>query len=356
MHKSKYHVIGLMSGSSLDGVDLAAVEFTHNQVEWSFSLKAAACYPYSEEWRLRLEKSYHASDGFRRELDKAYGSYLATLIRQFAWENNFQPDLIASHGHTVFHQPEAGKTLQIGSGEQMARETGFLVVNDFRSEDVAKGGQGAPLVPIGDRLLFADFNACLNLGGIANISFEQQNKRIAFDICIANQALNYLAKKAGHPFDENGAIAASGKLDMHLLRQLDKADFFSLPAPKSLGREFFEKHHLTLIEGNHVHVADAMHTYCHHIAAQIAKSADALEVGKILVTGGGAHNSFLINTLKRQTKHEIVIPHASVIDFKEAIVFAFLGLLKSLDQINVLASATGASSDSSSGIIWQPHS
>lgn len=350
----KYSVIGLMSGSSLDGVDLAAVSFEKSGENWYFRVQSTACYPYPETWKKALEKAYSADEKYRDELDFSYGEYLGQLVNDFIKTKDLNPDFVASHGHTIFHQPELGKTLQIGHGKVLANTTGLLVVNDFRTEDVRKGGQGAPLVPIGDRLLFNQYEACLNLGGIANVSFEANGTRKAFDVCIANQALNYLAQKTGNQFDEDGSIAGSGKLDTQLFEFLEKPDFFTLPPPKSLGREFFERFHLALLDADTWSVEDKMHTYCVHIAKQIAMSLRQLPAGKILVTGGGAHNQFLIDTIRQQTHHQVIVPDHQLIDFKEAIVFAFLGVLKLRAETNVLASVTGAGSDSSSGEIWHP--
>ncbi len=353
--KQQYCVIGLMSGSSLDGVDLAAVSFVKKADQWQFQVQASWCYPYPAEWKKALQKAYTADETYRSELDLTYGGYLAQLVNDFIRKHKLSPDLIASHGHTIYHQPEAGRTLQIGNGNVLVKKTGLTVVNDFRSEDVRKGGQGAPLVPIGDRLLFNQYEACLNLGGIANVSFEEYGYRKAFDVCIANQALNFLAQKAGRQFDDGGLMAASGKLDEQLLELLEKPVFFALPAPKSLGREFFESFHLSLLESETYSLEDKLHTYCVHIGRQIANSLNQLPAGKILVTGGGTHNTFLMEIIRQQSKHQVIVPDNQLIDFKEAIVFAFLGLLRLRSEINVLSSVTGADSDSSSGKIWLPN-
>ncbi len=270
----------------------------------------------------------------------------------FAKKHNVAPDFVASHGHTIFHRPEEHYTLQIGDGQELAKACGFTVINDFRTEDVSKGGQGAPLVPIGDKLLFGDYEICLNIGGIANVSYDEDGKRIAFDLCIANQALNYLAQMKGLPYDRDGELARSGEVDITLLKQLNRHPFYGLYPPKSLGREFFEANQKELLQG--LSVPDLLATFVEHIALQIALGVSHLPKGKILVTGGGARNKFLMERLQARSSHEVVIPDKMIIDYKEALVFAFLGLLRVEGKTNVLASVTGAESDSCSGRIWRP--
>ena len=270
------------------------------------------------------------------------------------------PDFVASHGHTIFHRPEEHYTLQIGNGQELAKACGFTVVNDFRSEDVSKGGQGAPLVPIGDKLLFSDYEMCLNIGGIANISYEEDGKRLAYDLCIANQALNYLAQLKGLDYDKDGHLARSGEVDFTLLKKLNNQPFFLQDPPKSLGREFFETYQKDLLDcgtrdsgTTGLSVEDRLATFVEHIALQIAIPISLLPKGKILCTGGGARNTYLIERLQARTKHEVVVPEKRIIDYKEALVFAFLGLLRMEGKTNVLSSVTGASSDSCSGRIWK---
>ena len=224
-----------------------------------------------------------------------------------------------------------------------------MTINDFRSEDVSKGGQGAPLVPIGDRHLFAEYPICLNIGGIANVSYEMNGRRVAYDICMANQLLNYLANKLGYDYDNNGQFAKQGKVDKELFDILNDNAYYKQDAPKSLGREFFENVQHKIIDESSLSINDLLATATEHIAHQIVKSTDNLEKSKMLVTGGGAKNNFLIERICSLSKHEIVIPDVMITDFKEALIFAFLGVLKMEGKINVLSSVTGASSDSSSG-------
>jgi anhydro-N-acetylmuramic acid kinase len=258
--------------------------------------------------------------------------------------------LIASHGHTIFHQPEKGFTFQLGNGASIAAETGIPTVADFRTGDVALGGQGAPLVPVGDKLLFSDYESCLNLGGFANISFDQHGKRIAFDICPVNFILNDLAQKSGWPYDTGGELGRSGNMNRELLEQLNQLAFYRQSPPKSLGREWMNHYFMPLMAADEIPLNDQLRTAYEHIAIQISNASPVH--GKMLVTGGGAFNTFLIERLKHHLKCEIVIPHAEIIQFKEALVFAFLGLLRFMGEINCYASVTGARRDSSAGVTY----
>lgn len=348
-----FKVIGLMSGSSLDGVDIAYVNFSHDRKRWFFQIVEAGNVPYPTYWKKQLSEAFNKSEEELVELDKEYGKYLGTITKRFIDKYELEPKLIASHGHTIFHRPEEGFTLQIGDGQEIANATGIMTINDFRTEDVSKGGQGAPLVPIGDRHLFSDYPICLNIGGIANVSYEMNGRRIAYDICMANQLLNYLANKLGYDYDNNGQFARRGKVDKVLFDILNDNEYYKHDAPKSLGREFFENVQHKLIDESSLSVNDLLATATEHIACQIVKSTDMLEKAKMLVTGGGAKNDFLIERICALSKHEIVVPDVMITDYKEALIFAFLGVLKMEGKINVLSSVTGASSDSSSGKVFQ---
>ena len=356
--------IGLMSGSSLDGLDLAFVRFEEEGGKYRFHILEAETLPYPEHWKTMLAEAFHKQPEDLVQLDKDYGRYLGEQVLAFAQKHNATPDFVASHGHTIFHRPEEHYTLQIGDGQELAKACGFTVLNDFRSEDVSKGGQGAPLVPIGDKLLFSDYEICLNIGGIANLSYDEGGKRIAYDLCIANQALNYLANMNGLDYDRDGELARSGEVDITLLKQLNRHPFYGQFPPKSLGREFFEANQKELLDDRRtagrgtagrdvLSVPDMLATFVEHIALQIALPISFLPKGKILCTGGGARNKFLIERLQARTKHEVVVPEKQIIDYKEALVFAFLGLLRMEGKTNVLASVTGAESDSCSGRIWK---
>lgn len=347
-------IIGLMSGTSLDGLDIAACLFSCQNEQWNFQLLKADTIEYDLPLKKKLSGLMAANALEYVQTDFEFGYYIGNQVRRFLDKNELQADLIASHGHTVFHQPQSGFTAQIGHGACIAARTGLPVVYDFRSLDVALHGQGAPLVPIGDQLLFSDFDFCLNLGGIANISFDNIfGDRIAYDICPVNMVLNALAGKLDKPYDENGSEAASGKLQSELLQKLDGLDFYALPGPKSLGREWVEKKIFPLLHQYDIPIADKLHTFCLHIANQIHKTLRSApnKNGKLLITGGGAFNTFLIDTFKHTFPGEIKIhlPDHSVIEYKEAIIFAFLGYLRSLGLTNTLSTVTGADRNSCSG-------
>lgn len=349
---NKYNVIGMMSGTSLDGLDIAAVEFFYDYKTWSFKIIQSETLVYSKEWGKRLRSSTETSGEKLIRLHADYGRFLGQEVNRFIKKTGFVPEIIASHGHTVFHQPENHFTFQVGSGAYIAAETGIVTIADFRSGDVALGGQGAPLVPVGDRLLFSKYESCLNLGGFANISFERNNERAAFDICPVNFVLNFLAQKEGLPYDKNGELGKKGNVNYDLLDQLNRLSFYKQNPPKSLGKEWMDNYFFPVIKASNLSVSDNLRTAYEHIAIQIAKAAPGR--GRMLVTGGGALNTFLIECLKDKCKAEIVIPEDEIIDFKEALIFAFLGLLRNLGEINCYSSVTGAGKDSSSGVIFLP--
>lgn len=356
----KTNIIGLMSGSSLDGIDLVDVDFWHDG-KWHFEIVAKDNYDYDDDWRNSLANAFYIDnvktfpETSLHALDIRYGQFLGQVTKQFIDKYSLKPEFVASHGHTIFHKPQEHYTLQIGDGQALANECGITVINDFRTEDVLKGGQGAPLVPIGDKLLFSDYPICLNIGGIANVSYDVDSQRIAYDICIANQALNYLANRLSMPYDKDGLKARSGLIDNQLLSTLNSHPFYSQKYPKSLGREFFEDNIKPLLE-NRDDIANLMATFVEHIAIQIGESVMTFpETSQLLITGGGAKNKFLVERIQAHTKHHVVVPSDDIIDYKEALVFAFLGLLRSRNEINVLKSVTGAESDSSSGKIFHPN-
>ena len=363
----KYNIIGLMSGSSLDGIDLVDVDFW-NDGKWHFEIVAKDNYDYDDEWRNALSNAFHVRANHHsplQQLDYHYGQLLGQTTKRFIDKYHLHPEIVASHGHTIFHRPQEHYTLQIGDGQALADTCGVMVINDFRTEDVLKGGQGAPLVPIGDKLLFADYPICLNIGGIANVSYDVDGQRIAYDICIANQALNYLAGRyrthgdVSLQYDRDGIIARSGTIDNQLLTILNSHPFYTEKYPKSLGREFFEENIKPLLE-NRDDIANMMATFVEHIAIQIGNSINVCNVqtrfiaSQMLITGGGAKNKFLVERIQAHTKHQVVVPSDDIIDYKEALVFAFLGLLRNINEINVLKSVTGAESDSCSGKIFHP--
>jgi len=352
--KNSYRVIGLMSGTSLDGVDLAFCVFTKQEDKWSYQIEVAETSTYSNEW-LSLLPTLMQADAFTfSKANTDLGVYFGQLIRTFIDKHHLETDFIASHGHTVFHQPGIGLTVQIGNGAAIAATCGLPVVCDFRSGDVALGGQGAPLVPVGDVLLFSDFDFCLNLGGFSNVSYQVEGRRIAFDICPVNTILNALSERVGLKFDRSGLIARTGTIDPQLLSDLNDQDFYSLIPPKSLGFEWSNEHIWPLINASSLPVQDILRTVVEHIATQIATSLSGFEKGRLLLTGGGAKNIFLIERIATLTKHKLVIPSELIIDYKEALIFAFLGVLRVREEVNCLSSVTGASRDSVCGAIYLP--
>ena len=342
-------IIGLMSGTSLDGVDLACCRFVEEDGVLDWALLAAETIPYDEGWRKRLSELENTSAYEYALANVELGHYLGRLVREFVKKNGLKADCVASHGHTIFHQPQLGLTTQIGDGDAIAAECGLPVVFNFRTLDVALGGQGAPLVPIGDRLLFGDCDACLNLGGIANISYGSDS-RIAFDICPCNMALNMLAQKVGLTYDKGGEMAKSGSVVEELLSRMNSLGYYAQPSPKSLGKEWFVSEFRPIVGGNEYDVKDVLRTSVEHIAQQIATVVNDSEIRSLLVTGGGAKNSFLIERLRRLApKCEVTVPSEDIIDYKEAIIFALLGYLRLNGKTNCLKSVTGASHDNVGG-------
>ena len=348
---SHYKVIGLMSGTSLDGLDLAFCEFTFDG-KWSFKLVEAETIRYSAAMTDMLQSIGMKSAAELAEAHLQYGAFLGKSVKQFEQNKKVSSDFVSSHGHTIFHQPKKGYTFQLGSGASLAAESGRNVVCDFRTTDVALGGQGAPLVPVGDRLLFSEFEYCLNLGGIANISFEKNGKRIAFDICACNIVLNVLAEKKGMSFDEDGKMARAGFVNEQLLNELDALAYYHHPFPKSLGREDIDREIFPLLEKANLSVEDAAATFCRHIANQISRIVEGSS-NKMLVTGGGAYHSLLVEQIKHSCDVQVIVPERKIIEFKEAIIFAFLGVLRMRNEVNALSSVTGAKKDSSGGAIYR---
>lgn len=352
--KNVYRAIGLMSGTSLDGADLASCIFTLKDYIWSYQIEVAETFSYPEEWLSLLPTLRQVNAFSYAKANSDLGYYFGKLIKGFIQSNKIEADFVASHGHTVFHQPRIGLTTQIGSGAAIAVTCGLPVICDFRSTDVGLGGQGAPLVPIGDALLFSDFAFCLNLGGFSNVSYNVGGKRIAYDVCPMNTILNKLALRVGLDFDRDGLMARSGNVDSMLLERLNELAYYMLKPPKSLGFEWNDENVWPLINASSLPVHDLLRTVVEHVAIQLANSMSSLERGKMLVTGGGAKNVFLIERFAAHTKHELVVPSDLMIDYKEALIFAFLGVLRVRGEVNCLSSVTGASRDSVGGGIYLP--
>ncbi len=351
---NKYRILGLMSGTSLDGLDLALIEFSVGK-SWQFKIIASSTQAYTKAWEEKLATAHTLVGVELIALHVAYGAHLGKQCQAFLRKNKIRSiDAIASHGHTIFHQPDRGFTFQLGDGQVIHAMTGIKVVYDFRSLDVLLGGEGAPLVPVGDRLLFPSFDVCLNLGGIANLSMEVGRKRKAFDLCFCNMALNHLMKEVGKPFDKGGALASRGEVDQDLLVDILSAYQEIRKKRKSIGREFFEQAIQPILEDKSIPLANRLRTVCESVAIEVAGALQASGKNfKILATGGGALNRFLIQVMRERLegKAEIILPSREIIEFKEALIFAFLGLLRLRNEINVLSSVTRARRDSCSGTV-----
>lgn len=349
-----YKVVGIMSGTSMDGIDLAHCTIEENNNSWKYTINAATTIEYDEKWRLRLSKLRSQSAYNFVRTDRYYGEYIGLLVNDFLKENDLSADLIASHGHTIFHQPENNLTTQIGDGNAISAVTGIPSVTNFRAIDVVLGGQGAPLVGIGDSLLFGEYDMCLNIGGFANISANVQGQKVAYDICPANILLNRIAREFDMEFDEDGKIAEKGKIDYDLLADLNNIEYYQQPYPKSLGREWINQNFWNIVRECKIEKEDKMKTLVDHIAGQIGQNIDQLAGDdsskvRVLATGGGVLNPVLVDYIKSSTDAEIVVPDAQLINYKEALVFALMGVLRIQNKPNVLASFTGADRDSVSG-------
>lgn len=355
MLKENYNVIGVMSGTSLDGVDIAHVMFFKNSAEWQFQIHEATTIPYPKEWEDLLRNAIHLNSEELQVLNVSYTNFLGKLVDDFIQQHAIKGlDAVCSHGHTVLHQPDLGYTLQIGNLPVLADLLKLTVVCDFRVQDVALGGQGAPLVPIGDHYLFATYDQCVNLGGFSNISMIANGQRISFDICPVNVLLNPIAQELGFAYDNKGKLAKSGEIHSELLQQLNTLSFYQQKAPKSLGMEWAIKEIHPLLKSYTISRKDLLRTLVEHIAIQIASVLK--ENYKVLFTGGGSYHQFLMERIAFHAPLvQIEIPEPKIIDFKEALIFGFLGVLKLRNEVNVLKSVTGASKDHSSGTILTPN-
>jgi anhydro-N-acetylmuramic acid kinase len=342
--------IGLMSGTSLDGLDICLCRFVRNNNKWDYDIIVAETYNYSSEIKEKLATAQHMTALQFVNFHSAYGKYIGKTVRQFIEKYKATPSIVASHGHTIFHQPASGFTFQIGCGADIAIQCGVDTICDFRTSDIAAGGQGAPLVPVGDRLLFSDFNYCLNLGGFANISYEKEGNRIAYDICPVNYVLNHYTRSIGKEYDEDGGLAAEGNINNELLESLNNLDFYAHQGPKSLSREWVEDAVIPLIESYDISLNDKLRTFCEHVAMQIGH---AVGYGDIFVTGGGAFNLFLLERIASYIKGIIKKPDMQLINYKEALIFAFLGVLYLTNQKNCLSSVTGSRSDCIGGALYK---
>lgn len=362
-----YRAIGVMSGSSLDGLDIAFAEFQENAGQWSYEIRETDCYLYSHEWSEKLRTATSLNGMDYQLLHAEYGHYIGQQINGFIDQKNlnYQIAIISSHGHTTYHVPSKKMTAQLGDGAAIAAETQLPVVTDLRSLDVAFGGQGAPIVPIGEKLLLGNYQYFLNIGGIANLSCKTE-PYVAFDVCAANRVLNMLAAIAGKDYDDRGEMARRGNTDENLLQQLNSLNYYKEPFPKSLANEFGTDVVYPMIRESANDAHDALRTYIEHIVVQITESirnvqrSMPLATGinaqcSMLVTGGGAFNDFLVERLKEQLKElnvELVVPDEKLVKYKEAMIMAFMGVLRWRQEYNVLSSVTGATRDSIGGALW----
>ena len=355
-----YKVIGIMSGSSLDGMDIVYTELQEKTGGWDFEIKHASCIAYDKAWERKLQEAVDltAKDYLLLHID--YGQFTGQKINEFIDENKLhhQVNLISSHGHTTFHLPQNKMTHQLGDGAAIAAETKLPVVSDLRSMDVAFGGQGAPIVPLGEKLLFGNYNYFLNIGGIANISINKENEMIAFDVCAANRVLNMLAGEKGLAYDDEGKTSSLGSINEDLFQKLNALDYYKLPHPKSLANSFGTDKVFPLLKSFSIKIEDRLRTYTEHICEQIKKSLQPYksdEVQKLFITGGGAFNTFLVERLQKNLEEmnfEIFIPDNEVVQYKEALIMALLGVLRWREQYTVLASVTGAIRNSIGGALW----
>ena len=351
-----YNVIGLMSGSSLDGLDIAFVEITDVRNDWSYEIKEAACIPFEDSLRAQLKQAAALPVPEFLRLHTRLGKWMGEQVNLFIENNQLHHKVhfIASHGHTVFHEPQNSTSTQIGDGACIAATTGLTTISDLRNMDVALGGQGAPIVPLADRMLFKEYHFCLNIGGIANITVNTESP-VAFDISPANQLLDYYAQKMGRSYDEGGDLARSGTVNQALLQQLNAQPYYTLPAPKSLNNDFSATLH-QLADASGLSSVDILATYTAHIADQVAaamKTYPAEAGQKMLITGGGAFNSYLVEQLQTALPDsELVVPEQALIKHKEALAMGLMGVLRWREEHNVLSSVTGASRNSIGGAVW----
>ena len=343
--------IGLMSGTSTDGLDIIAVTFENKFDKIQYTIHESSTIHYNDAWRKRLLNAVNLPALELRKLDIDFGNWMADQVNTFCENKNWKADFIASHGHTVFHQPENGFTLQIGNGAELAAKTGITSICDFRQGDISLGGQGAPLVPIGDELLFNEYTYCLNLGGFANVSYEEKGERIAFDISALNVVLNELSRRLGYEYDHAGEIASKGTILPSLLERLNALKYYQQTAPKSLGTEWVKSTIDPILNDySDEDVPNLLATMGYHFAQQIGNQLQM--EGKTLVTGGGAKNTWLIKQIKRFCVSTLEVPTTNLIDNKESLIFALLGYLRLLEIPNTLSSVTGADRTISSGAVY----
>jgi len=356
MHKTNqagtdYYVIGVMSGSSLDGLDVCLTKFNREE-RWNFSIEASETFEIPESLRLRLKKADQLPAADLFELDVAYGEWIGSALKSWSSKINSPIELIGVHGHTVFHEPSKGFSIQIGSGSKISLITQLPVVDDFRTKDILLGGQGAPLVPFGEHHLFPNIKIFINLGGIANISFHEE-KISAWDIAPCNQVLNHFAQQLGYPFDFNGELAASGTIDADWQSHLNTLNYFHQAPPKSLSNQWTKE----VLKNTPSNPIDALRTYVEFLAEQISDTLNNISEGdQVMISGGGAFNKFLIDTINNKIiqRAQIIVPQKELVEYKEALIFGFLALQKKLGLVNIFSSSTGSRRDTVGGTLHLP--
>ena len=341
-----------MSGTSLDGVDICFSNFSYENQDWKFKILFSDTVPYEKSWITKLKNAHSLSEIELEDLDLEFTLHLSKIVLSFIHKNQISNiDFISSHGHTIFHQPDKKITYQIGNRIELNQSTNIPVVCDFRVQHVRLGGQGAPLVPVGDLLLFKDFSHCLNLGGFSNISIKSNKSIIAYDICPVNIVLNKYSRLNGVDFDLDGKISENGKTNNNLLKSLNQLSYYNSNHPKSLGIEWVENTIFPLIDTYNLSVEDILRTFVEHIAIQISDNLKGINL-RILITGGGVKNKFLMKRIKKLSNHNFETISENITDYKEALIFGFLGVLKIRNEKNCLKSVTGANVDHSSGVIF----
>lgn len=343
------NIVGVMSGTSMDGLDLVLCKFKEVDKQYSYEVLGKQEISFNDFLLEGLKSCRSMSALELSYLDIDLGKFVGRKVREFVSGLDAKADYVASHGHTVFHNPKQGLTKQIGSGAEIAIHSGLKAIVDFRTIDVALGGQGAPLVPIGDWNLFSEYDACLNLGGISNISMKSAQK--AFDISPCNLVLNELVKEFDLAFDKGGELGSKGELNEELFEELNQIEFYHLDGPKSLGAEFLEESFYPVLNKYQIKTIDKLTTVYHHIAFQVSKY---LQSNKVLITGGGAHNSYLLELFESYSGYKFEEANNDLINFKEAIIFAFMGFLRASNQENVNNLVTGAKQSNIGGAIYLP--
>ena len=344
------NIIGLMSGTSVDGLDICYVSFDNNDPS-KYEIIDCETIDYDDNLKTKLKNIIKLDNNQIKQIDDEFGEFIGLSVLKFIKKNKLsKPDLISSHGHTVFHEPEFNKTLQIGNGEIINKITKIKTVNNFREQDIQLGGQGAPLVPIGDKLLFDDYKYCLNLGGFTNISVKDSSTIFAYDICPLNTVLNHYANKLGYECDLGGKLSKKGVINIDMFNELNDFDYYKKSYPKSLGLEFVIENILPITEKYKIKEVDILATYIEHASFQIKRNIDY--GSKVLLTGGGTFNNNLIKALNHDSKINFIVPDKTIINYKESLIFALLGYLKINGKVNCLRSVTGASNDHSSGDIY----